>query len=469
MKNSDLFRNENDYADFPGDAAVAHLAQTLRFPTVSHVDTSATDYTAFDRMQTFLRTAYPQISAKGTWEKIGHSLLITLPGSDPDLAPALFMAHQDVVPIVPGTEGDWRHDPFSGDVAEGFIWGRGAMDIKEMLVAEMESAEYLLARGVTFRRTVYLAFGEDEETCSTGAMAIVQTLRERGVRLEFVLDEGAGDVTDAADWGAPGTLICTIGMYEKGYGDLRLRAKSAGGHSSNPYHGTSLGHLAEAISAILHHPPRARLSESVRNSLAILRPWMTEEPMRSWALHPESFEKEILEWFQRRESLYHLVQTTIAPTMIQGGSPAGNVMPQDMEAVINFRMIPEDPPDRLLTEYRKLLSEDISIEWAQQIAASVPSQIDSYGYRSLKSVLEHYFDRLVFIPAQNKGATDARQYEPLCRCVMRFGPFLEEEAISAEGIHGTNERISIWTYLQGIRVLIRLMEETCLRGKEANE
>ncbi len=464
MKNSDLFRNENDYADFPQDAAVSHLSTALTFPTVSYVDTSAVDYIAFDRMQTFLRAAYPHISSKGSWEKIGHSLLITLPGSDPTLAPVLFMAHQDVVPIIPGTESRWMHGPFSGDVADGFIWGRGAMDIKEMLIAEMESAEYLLARGAVFRRTVFLAFGEDEETCSTGAMAIVETLRERGIRLEYVLDEGSGDVTDAADWGAPGTLICTIGMYEKGYGDLRLRAKSAGGHSANPFRGTSLGHLAEAISAILHHPPRARLSESVRNSLEILRPRITQEPIRTWAQNPEAYEEALLEWFQSRESLYHLVRTTIAPTMISGGSPAGNVMPQDMEAIINFRMIPEDPPEKLLTGYRELLGENIQIDWAQQIAASVPSEIASYGYRSLKEVLEHYFEQLVFIPVQNKGATDARRYESLSRCVMRFGPFLEEEAVSSEGVHGTNERISIRAYLQGIRVLIRMMEETCVKG-----
>ena len=186
--------------------------------------------------------------------------------------------------------------------------------------------------------------------------------------------------------------------------------------------------------------------------------------MRTWARDPENHQTELLAWFERHESLYHLVRTTIAPTMIQGGAPAGNVMPQDMEAIINFRFIPADTPEKLIAEYRKTLRDGIGIEWAQQIAASVPSETDSYGYRSLKSTLEHYFDRLVFIPVQNRGATDARWYEALSRCVMRFGPFLEEERISAEGIHGTNERISVRAYLQGIRVLIRMMEATCVRG-----
>ena len=92
----------------------------------------------------------------------------------------------------------------------------------------------------------------------------------------------------------------------------------------------------------------------------------------------------------------------------------------------------------------------------------MPSDLDAWGYRCLTRTLERYFDRLVFIPAQNKGATDARWYEPLCRCVIRFGPFLEEEEISREGVHGVNERISVRAYAQGIRVLTHLIETTCL-------
>ncbi len=388
-------------------------------------------------------------------------LLITLPGGDSRLRPALFMAHQDVVPVIPGTEGKWLHPPFSGDVAEGYIWGRGAMDIKQMLIGILESAEYLLSRGSVFRRTVYLAFGEDEETRSTGARAISDTLKRRGVELEFVLDEGAGDVTNAADYGAPGTLVCPIGVYEKGYANLKLTARSRGGHSSNPFRGTSLGALSKAITAIVEQPPEPHLSDAILQTLSSLSPKIIEEPMASWVHDVGAHEAEILDWFLRHESLYHQVQTTVAPTMIRGGSPAGNVMPQDMEAIINFRIAPPDTPESLLKHCRKVAGDGVELEFVQQIGPSVPSEIDSYGYRSLKAVLEHYFRDLVFIPMQNRGATDARHYEQICRCCLRFGPFLEEEDISAEGIHGTNERISIRAYLQGIRVLVKLMETTC--------
>ena len=464
MTNAELFIRETDCPDLNIPSAAAHLQGALRFPTVSHVDTSLTDYGQFDALHAYLRESYPHLSARAAWEEIGHSLLITIPGSDASLRPALLMAHQDVVPVVPGTEGEWKHGPFSGDLADGYIWGRGAMDIKQMLIAIMESAEYWLSRGTEFRRTLYLAFGEDEETCSVGARALVETLAGRGVTLEYVLDEGAGDVADAEDYGAPGTLVCTIGMYEKGYGDLRVRASSHGGHSSNPFRGTSLGDLAEAIAAILRAAPPPRLSEAVTRALRLLAPRITEAPMSVWAKDPERYGTELLDWFCRHESLYHQVRTTIAPTMITPGAPAANVMPHDMEAVVNLRMIPGDEPEGLLERFRAAAGNRVKLDWLQQIGASAPSDLDAWGYRCLKETLERYFDRLVFIPAQNKGATDARWYERLCRCVMRFGPFLEEEDISREGVHGVNERISVRAYAQGIRVLTHLIEKTCLNG-----
>ena len=461
MKNADLFINEGDYRDLAFDQAVRHLSQALRCRTVSYVDTSRVDRGAFDALYEVLRRAYPTVARYGAWERVGYSLLITLPGSDVALPGALFMAHQDVVPVVPGTEGRWLHDPFSGDVDGGYIWGRGAMDIKQMLIAELESAEYLLSKGLEPRRTVYLAFGDDEESNSLGARAIERVLEERGVRLEYVLDEGAGDVVDAADWGAPGTLMCTVGLYEKGYADMTLSAASRGGHSSNPFHGTSLGALCRAIAAIQDHPTPAVLPEAARHTIRALGDKITQPPMCDWARDIDAHEAEIIDYFLSRESLYHLVRTTIAPTMIAGGAPAGNVMPQDMTANINFRLIPSDTPDSLMAHCRQLAGDGVTLSYAQRIGASTPSEIDSYGFRALQDALGRYFDRLLSVPTQNKGATDARWYEPLCRCVMRCGPFLEEEDVSAEGVHGTNERISIRAFSQGIRVLTRLMESTC--------
>ena len=186
--------------------------------------------------------------------------------------------------------------------------------------------------------------------------------------------------------------------------------------------------------------------------------------MAAWVRDMDAHKEDILAYFLQRESLYHQVQTTMAPTQITPGAPAGNVMPQAMEAVINFRLAPPDTPESLLSHFRKVVDPAVTLDFVQAIPPSRPSEIDGAGYQSLKAVLEHYFAPLIFLPVPNRGATDARNYENICRCCLRFGPFLEEEDISAEGIHGTNERISIRAYKQGIRVLIRLMEKSCWRN-----
>lgn len=188
----DFFANEDDLPDLDVRGAAERLGESIRCRTVNPADHSLTDYGEFDRLHAHIRASYPHIMATGTFEVLGHhALLITLPGSEPALRPCLFMSHQDVVPVVEGTEQDWTYPAFSGTIADGYIWGRGALDIKQQVFGCLEAAEYLLAHGRTFARTVYLAFGDDEETLNLGAKAIAETLRDRGVTLEFVLDEGA--------------------------------------------------------------------------------------------------------------------------------------------------------------------------------------------------------------------------------------------------------------------------------------
>ncbi len=452
------YRNENDYPDLDEERAVRHLSEAIRIDTTSYMDTALIDYSKFSLLHQKLQEWYPAIMEKGEFRQIGHSILIRLGGEDPGLRPALFMAHQDVVPVVKGTEADWIHPPFSGDVSGGYIWGRGALDIKNMLIGEMECMEYLLEHGKKFRRTVYLAFGQDEEVLGNGARAIASWLKENGVRLEFLLDEG-GRLSGGEAYGAD-IGIMNVGMYEKGYADLKITAESAGGHSSNPFDGTSLGHLARAITAILDHPFDNVLPDCARETLKTLAPYIKEEPLKTWAGDTDRYEQEIIGYYLSRRELNNQVHTTIAPTMITEGSQAGNVMPQKMEAVINFRLAPQDTDASVLAHCRELAG-GLQAEFIVANEASRQSRSDTEGFRSLKEVLEHYFSDIVVVPAVNTGATDARSYEEICDCCMRFGPFIEEDEIRNKGVHGTNERISVRSYMQGIRVLIRLVSQTC--------
>lgn len=218
----------------------------------------------------------------------------------------------------------------------------------------------------------YLAFGDDEETLNLGAKAISDHLEAQGVTLEFSLDEGGGKIEPGAAFGAPDIAIAHVDLMEKGYADRELSVRSIGGHSSRPYGGTSLEHLACALADITHKPFPVRLSPVMMGAFETLAPYITAEPLKTLVRDVPANADAIAAYCFRDRTLFPFVTTTIAPTIIRGSSKVCNVMPQDMQAVINFR--------------------------------------------------------------------------------------LAEPQEAATGVHGTNERILVRAYLQGIRVLIDLME-----------
>ena len=455
-----LYENENEYADMDWEKCAEHLAGYIRCVTVSYIDPEKTDYREFDKLHELIRQNYPHIMKKAEYQEIGHNILIKIPGTDSSLKPAMFIAHQDVVPVTPNTEKEWTYPPYSGEIADGFIFGRGSLDIKGMLAGFLESAEYLLAHGHLFRRTVYLAFGEDEEVKNTGSKTMGQYLKSQGIELEYVWDE-SGRIRDGACYGAPGIVIGEIGMYEKGYADLSFTAHAAGGHSSMPFYGTSLGKLADAISAVTGNPLPAVLPQSCRDALRALKPYITAEPLLTYVQDIDTYREEIIAYYRQNKDLFNLVQTTAAPTMITEGAAAGNVMPGDMRAVINFRLIPEDTVEKLLAHCREVVDPKIEVDTVQAINASKPGNHKSYGFEQLVSSLNHFFPEIRFIPSANATSTDSHNYECICGCCMRFTPFVQEPELIDSGIHGSDERLFLRAYKQGIRTMIRMIETTC--------
>lgn len=452
----DYFANEEQYPDFDGAAAVERLSEAVRCRTV----TAAPEDGAFGRLHGLIKAGFPLIMARGSFELLRNAVLITINGSDPSLKPALFMSHLDVVPVVAGTENDWRYGAFSGAVAEGFIWGRGTEDIKQQVFGTLEAMEYLLSKGFSPKRTVYLAFGDDEETFNEGSRMIAALLESRGVELEFLLDEGGGKIQDAACFGAPGTAVSCINLMEKGYADLELSVESRGGHSSRPFGGTSLGILSAAIAAVCASPFPAKVNPLLMTAFSELKDCITGEPVRSILAEDPIDAAKLAKYCAGCEELFPFVTTTIAPTMISGGSQACNVMPQDMQAVINFRIAEGCTPEDVMEHCTAAINDGrVRLRFLQSNPPSRISDSNSFGYRSLVSSLNSFYTGVRFIPLATAGATDARSYERICGVCLRCSPFIippEDQA----GVHGTNERISIRSYIHGIRVLIRMMETT---------
>ncbi|MGO5268267.1 M20/M25/M40 family metallo-hydrolase [Parafannyhessea umbonata] len=470
-----FFSHEGDYADLNEAAACSRLAQALSITTVDGPTHDETDWAAFDELGEFFRKSFPYVFEAAEVERVDHSLMLTLHGQDASLDPVMFMGHMDVVPVVPGTEGDWEHGAFSGHMDDAYVWGRGALDMKDQVMGVLEAVEYALRHGWEFRRTLMLCLGQDEETLQSGARSMGGLLARRGVRLHFVVDEGDYLVTDLAHLGAPGRHCMTVGLAEKGYADVRLVARSAGGHSSNPYGGTSLARLAKAIDRVASSPWPAELIEVDRTMLAAIAPYVTEGPLaRLVAGGRASIDanaQEIADAFRRDPQLFPLVTTTVAPTMIEGSSRQSNVMPQDMSATINFRILPGTTVAQVEERVRELVDGlGVEVELVADVCndPSNTSRADGAGFAALREAASRYFvepgdgSPLPLVPSLQTGATDASMYECVCDGCLRFSPFVADAEEVDRGVHGTNERITRRAYMQGIRFFVRLIQQALL-------
>jgi carboxypeptidase PM20D1 len=201
-------------------AAVGRFARALTFPTVSYDDRSRFDGEAFRSFAEFLESAYPVVAAQASRTIVnGYSLVYHLPGSDPSLPPVLFMSHFDVVPVEESTLAEWTYPPFSGTVRDDTIWGRGSVDDKIGVIALMESLDTLLGEGLRPQRSIYFAFGHDEEVSGRdGAAMIAKHFEGQGIRFDFVLDEG-GAMTRGMLAGID-RPVAVVGISEKGYVNL---------------------------------------------------------------------------------------------------------------------------------------------------------------------------------------------------------------------------------------------------------
>ncbi|MEM7679016.1 MAG: M20/M25/M40 family metallo-hydrolase, partial [Myxococcota bacterium] len=355
-----LFTAESTPLPSPGDlqidqkAAAAHLAGALRFETVTRSTKPRLNPEAFEGLHEYLRETFPLAHTRLSTETVAqHSLLFKWEGQDPSAKPILMLAHQDVVPVEPEALDAWTHPPFSGTIADGFIWGRGALDDKQGVVGILHAVEILLESGFQPRRTVYLAFDHDEEIGGSGAQATVALLKKRGVQLAFVVDEGGvltqGVVPDVSDW------VALIGVAEKGYVSLKLTTRGTGGHSSMPPPQTAVGVLAKAVAKLEAQPFPAR-TEASQLFFERVGPKMPFGPRMVFA-NMWLFEPLVVNLLSKKGSTNATLRTTTAATIFRGGVK-DNLLPKRAEAVVNFRIIPGETPETVKSRVESVIDDD---------------------------------------------------------------------------------------------------------------
>jgi carboxypeptidase PM20D1 len=440
-------------------AAAARLGQAIRFQTVSNYLNPDSGAEALQGLQAHIAGSFPAFHAAAKREIVAdYSLLYTWEGSDPKAKPIALLAHQDVVPVAPGTAKDWQQGPFDGVVADGFIWGRGSWDDKGNLYSILEAAEQMTKAGFRPKRTIYFAFGHDEEVGGTrGARAIAALLASRGVRLDFMFDEGLL-ITEGLVNGLdkPAALI---GVAEKGYATLVLRAEATPGHSSMPPRDTAIGMMSAALARLeanrLPMQVRGPVSEMFDTLAPEMKGFNRVVLSNLWLFKPL-----VLREFEKNGPSEATLRTTTALTIFNAGDK-DNVLPGNAEATVNFRLIPGDTQASVTQHVRRTIADDrISIEPFPGNADPTPVTATSgEPFRALNRTIREIFPDVIVAPGLMVAATDSRHYAGLTDTILRFTP-VRANADDLKRFHGTNERLSIQGYADMIRFYRRLIENT---------
>ncbi len=389
----------------------------------------------FRRFHALLRELFPQVFAACEEVEIDGSLLLKWPGKT-GKQPILLMSHMDVVEAT----GEWLHGPFSGDIADGKVWGRGAADTKCSLMAFLQAAEELIAGGYTPDCDVYLASSCTEEIGGSGAPKLAGWLKEQGVKLFMLCDEGGSIIEDPI--GGVKGHYAAVGIFEKGYGDVRFIARSQGGHASAPGRNTPIPRLAKFIAAVEKKSPfKVAFSPAVEAMFQRLAPYAEPFYLRLvmgnlWLFKP--LLARVMPLISAQAAA--MLQTTIAFTM-QEGSRGYNVLPQEASVCANLRFIPHQSTDESLAVITGMASKyGLETEVIYKGYPSKPLDLQGEAFAVVQDTIGEVFPDVCVMPYVVTGGTDARFYGEVCDSCVRFSPVLYGPEQMA-GMHGLNENL----------------------------
>lgn len=427
--------------------AVSRFAGALRCATVTMTDGEDSGTAEdFGRLHDHLMESYPVLHREYPPRTPGGmSLLFVLPGSDPKLKPLLLSAHQDVVP--PGDPGLWTHPPFGGVVADGRIWGRGAVDYKIGLCGMLEAVESLLESGRKPVRGIVLAFGHDEEIGGEeGAEAVTASLERNGVRCIAAVDEGG--YICSYPW-APGPAA-VVAVAEKGYATVRIAAEAEQGHASVPVADSAVEAVSRAVCALQDRPMEPFVSLPVARLLSGTVPG--DGPGYG----------QLARWPEANA----LLRTTSAPTVFRAGTRE-NVLPGRADALVNFRTVPGQTSSDVMAYVRKTLKGlPVTVTLDRGPSLSEPSAlspVEGKVWNAVTGSIAASFPGVPVLPGIFPAATDSRRYRRVCDAVYRFVP----AHLGSRGIgllHSVDESVSVADYLRAVRFYSALLERLCMQA-----
>lgn len=413
------------------ERAAEALSRAIRFRTVTG------ERAELDKLVTWLKSEYADVFARMSCLVLpSGSLLLRWRAADKsELKPVLFAGHLDVAPAGEG----WSRDPFGGKREDGLVWGRGALDCKGAVIAQLEAVRELMREGFTPRRDIYFAYGHDEETGGAeGAASIAELLQKRGVAFELVLDEGG--VITKGHLQSRLHPAAVLGVGEKGECDVRIVATARPGHAAAPPRHTALGILSEAVCRIEAMPRRRRMIPTVARFLRLSGPAMAFG-QRFWVSNMPFFNGMVYRAFARDEVTSALFSTTFAATDARCVSEPDR-LPQSAEATVRVSLLQGDTAQGVLAQMREMLS-DLNVRVELLPGGCDPSPVADLRAplcRTLCNTINERFAHLPCIPTIMETSMDARYYVPLAEHVVRFMPIVASNKAYA-AMHGPDEYI----------------------------
>lgn len=443
---------------FQREQLFAHLKEAIRIPTVSDSKTNL-NVTALLQFDRFIRKAFPTVFSSHLvkHEPVANfSHLFWVQGSQPNLMPYLLLAHIDVVPA---SESDgWDAPPFSAKEMDDFIYGRGTLDDKSSVMGILQALEYLLMKGYAPHRGFYIGLGHDEEVGGgNGAMNIVHVLKQRGVKLSFVLDEGLA-ILDGVLPGLEGPAAL-IGISEKGAANVKLSVSMLPSHSSMPPSETTIGILAAAVKRLEDSPMQRMFGLGPeRGMFEFLAPKLNF-PGNFMMSNLWLFTPLIGRILEMNKVTNALVRTTTAVTMFNAGVKR-NIMPSYAEAHVNLRIHPAQTLKEVIDVIQSTVGDHrVKMELLDGFDPLPFSSYDetSFGFQIIRKTVLDMFPSVNVAPGLCVANTDSRHFKDLTRDIYRFAPLWFKPG-DAQRLHGINERISKKNYEEFVQFYFSLIQ-----------
>jgi len=429
---------------------INNLGRMIKHETISGIYQK--DYTKFYEFHNILREIFPTITSVCEWEEYCGSILLKWKGKSSE-HPVLYMNHHDVVDVQDG----WTHPPFSGEVFDGKLWGRGTLDTKGGLFAMLQAADELAEEGFVPEHDIYFESSNCEETSYEGAEYFGKALYERGIRFDYVLDEG-GMILDEPIPGAKGSFAM-IGMGERGCADLEFIARGAGGHASTPDFNSPLVRLGKFMSEVDSKQIfDVEISPVIKEMFRRLAPTVSG-PLKFIYANPDKFEGILKRVIPKQGGTARaFVQSTIAFTMASG-SPGRNVIPTEASVIGNMRVSHHQGYKSSL-EAIKRIADKYDIE-TKVLDEAIESPLASYStseFTVMEEAVKHVFPGVVPCPYIMTGCSDARFMGKLSPNCYHFVPFVVDKQ-QMESIHAIDENVNVSTLEPAVEFFKFLMRK----------